>query len=126
MGYTKEKKIYNIKRDNVRVIDEDYTEQYRKMLVIEKVSQTYLMEQIKINFHNKLLVKEVRKEIAESNNLISILRKLIKGIDTEFACRVLGDVGTVDDLPHLHAKLNNPDIHNTVKNAMERIQERTN
>lgn len=51
---------------------------------------------------------------------------LIKGIETEFACRILGDLGTTEDLPYLHTKLNNRDKHTVVKNAMERIQERTN
>ncbi|GAI50700.1 unnamed protein product, partial [marine sediment metagenome] len=51
---------------------------------------------------------------------------LIKGIETEFACRILGDLGTAEDLPYLHTKLSNRDAHTVVKNAMERIQERTN
>lgn len=51
---------------------------------------------------------------------------LIKGIETEFACRILGDLGTAEDLPYLHTKLNDRVIHTVVKSAMERIQKRTN
>ena len=40
---------------------------------------------------------------------------LIKGIETEFACRILGDLGTTEDLPYLHTELNNRDKHTVVK-----------
>ena len=51
---------------------------------------------------------------------------LNKERETEFASRVLGDFGTAEDLPSLHAKLNNRAMHDIVKKAMEQIQERTN
>jgi hypothetical protein len=92
------------------------------LLYTRKTTNPFDSESITI----KPVIDNIISQLPSSELSIAARGMLIKGIDTEFACRVLGDVGTVEDLPHLHAKLNNPDIHNTVKNAMERIQERTN
>lgn len=57
--------------------------------------------------------------------LIICVRDLLKvGIETKFACRILGDIGTTEDLPYLHKYLNNPEMHEIIINTMQRIQDR--
>jgi len=77
------------------------------------------------SFSIKPVVDKIISQLPVAELCLAARNMLNIEIETEFACRVLGDFGTVEDLPYLHAKLNNRDLHTVVKNAMERIQERT-
>ncbi len=51
---------------------------------------------------------------------------LAKGVEPRFACLLLGDIGIAEDLPSLHAKLNEENMRSVAEIAMGRIQERSN
>ncbi len=70
------------------------------------------------------VVDSIISQLPPAELRIAARDMLIKGTEARFACRVLEDIGTIEDLPYLHKKLGNSDIYENVKNAMERIQER--
>ena len=68
------------------------------------------------------LINDVLRQLPRNELRLAAREMLAEDREGEFACRVLGDFETAEDLPFLHTKLQNTHLHTAVRKAMEGIQ----